>query len=65
MRIVVPLPVWAKVPLPLIALERVTLSPRLMTRAPLLVRATAPVPREPTVLPLPTCRVPPLMVVAP
>lgn len=62
-RVVTPEPLMLTAPAPAIALAMVTLSERLKARVPLLV--TAPAPREPDVPPLPICKVPALMVVAP
>ena len=61
--VVVPPPANVSRPVPLIALAIVTLSLWLIARAPLSV--TAPDPSVPTVVPLPTCNVPALIVVAP
>ena len=59
----VPVPDCVTVPVPLMGLEVVMLSDRLKTKA--LLSVTDPVPSEPTVPPLPTCRVPAVAVVVP
>ena len=66
--VVVPLPAWVKDPVPEMELLKstpcVTLLLRLIVRLPLLVIALL-VDRLPVVPPLPSCSVPPLMVVVP
>ena len=57
------MPAWVNVPVPEIALATVKAFDRLTLRAALLM--TAPEPSVPVVPPVPTCSVPPLMVVVP
>ena len=64
MRVVVPVPAFVKLPLPLTAGAKVTLSDRLKIKTPLSVTPLV-LPIDPTVPPLPNCRVPALIVVGP
>nr|WP_188590166.1 hypothetical protein [Achromobacter denitrificans] len=61
-RVMVPAPIWLTVPLPEITPAKLTASDRLNTSVPLL--ATFPT-MTPEVPPLPSCSVPPAMVVPP
>ena len=63
-RLVVPVPIWFSAPVPEMALATVMASERLNASVPPLV-TTAPVPRVPMVPPLPTWRVPSVIVVVP
>ena len=60
---VVPVPAWVRLPLPEMALPTVRVAELLKASALLLT--TLPVPSEPVAPPLPTCSVPPEIVVEP
>jgi len=61
--VVVPVPAWVSVPVPLIALATVRALLRLIVNAGVI--DDAPAPSAPVVPPLPTCSVPALIVVTP
>jgi hypothetical protein len=62
-KVVVPAPLWVKLPVPLIVLARLTASLLFTASEPLLV--IAPLPSEPVVPPLPIRSVPALITVPP
>lgn len=61
--LVVPVPIWSKEPVPLMACVMLIASERLNAKTPL--STTPPVPSVPAVPPLPICKVPALIVVVP